>query len=41
MCVWQWALPGGDPLYSLTRTKPVVLAHTGDDRERVKMSGIF
>lgn len=26
--------PSGDLLYSLLRTKPEVLAHTGDDQER-------
>jgi hypothetical protein len=31
--------PSGDPLYPLTRTGPVVPAHTGDDREQEMMSG--
>jgi hypothetical protein len=29
----------GGLLFSLARTKPVVLAHAGSDQERKKMSG--
>ena len=32
-------LPCGDLLYSRSRTKPVVLAHPGDDQERGIMCG--
>jgi hypothetical protein len=33
--------PPGNLLYALTRTGPVVPAHTGDDQEHDQLSGIL